>query len=337
MGSPTRLSARWPACPSCGSFPARWPLPFKASTSRSRRFAGDCGGSGPRRQRAKGRGTRPRHRPARQRRGRLPRWSRRFDRELVGRLRHSGRDCRCHRRRAPERAGRATDPQARAIDIDAHDLYLKGMYALNKWTESSMARALADFREAIARDAGLAPAYAALAEGHVWLYAGLGILPATDTIPQARSAVETALDLDPTLATHIRFVPDCHEPRLGSKGRGRRARACARPRPWLGGDTSWNAWRLALFERQHDLALIELDAAERLNPLDLQVKTQIGYIHLFHHRFDSAIEQFERVLSLEPAFAFAHYALGDACTLVGPATTGRSRRSSRRSRSVADR
>ncbi len=44
------------------------------------------------------------------------------------------------------------------------------------------------------------------------------------------------------------------------------------------------------------------------------MKTLIGYFHYFRHDFDRAIGQFERVLALEPSFAFAHYALGDACT-----------------------
>jgi tetratricopeptide (TPR) repeat protein len=79
----------------------------------------------------------------------------------------------------------------------------------------------------------------------------------------------------------------------------------------------WNAWRLALLERRHDQALVELEEAERLDPLDLQLKTQIGYVHFFHHDLDRAVDQFERVLALEPAFAFAHYALGDACTQRG--------------------
>ena len=84
----------------------------------------------------------------------------------------------------------------------------------------------------------------------------------------------------------------------------------------------WNAWRLALLERRHDQALIELEEAERLDPLDLQVKTQIGYVHHFHHDLDRAIEQFEKVLALEPSFAFAHYALGDACTRTGAVRPG---------------
>ena len=58
-------------------------------------------------------------------------------------------------------------------------------------------------------------------------------------------------------------------------------------------------WRCS--RRRHDQALIELEEAERLDPLDLQLKTQIGYVHYFHHDLDRAVEQFERVLALEPA------------------------------------
>ncbi len=75
-----------------------------------------------------------------------------------------------------------------------------------------------------------------------------------------------------------------------------------------------NAWRLLLLERQFDGAIVELEEAARLDPLHLQVMTLIGYFHYFRHEFARAIEQFDKVLSLEPSFAFAHYALGDACT-----------------------
>ena len=91
-------------------------------------------------------------------------------------------------------------PRRTPLDADAHDLYLRGMYSLNKWNDDSMRRAMADFRQAIERDPAFAPAYAALAEGHMWLYSGLGILSAAETVPQARAAIDTALQLDPNLA-----------------------------------------------------------------------------------------------------------------------------------------
>ena len=241
-------------------------------------------------------------------------WSKRFDRELsdvfviqdeiaasiLNEFR-IGRDT-----RSPERA---------PLNVPAHDAYLKGMYALNKWTEGAMRQAIADFKHAITEDADFAPAYAALAEAHIWFYSGLGILPAAETVPHARLAVEKALALDPNLA-HAHKVRGLiamnHDwDRRGAEGALTRALQLG---PGSASAHLWNAWRLALLEKRHDLALIELEEAERLDPLDLQVKTQIGYVHHFRHDLDRAIEQFEKVVTLEPSFAFAHYALGDAYT-----------------------
>ncbi|WP_410968828.1 hypothetical protein, partial [Salmonella sp. SAL4444] len=59
---------------------------------------------------------------------------------------------------------------------------------------------ITEFEAAIACDPDFAPAYAALAECHIWLYSGLGVLPAHETVPRAMKAVERALELDPSLA-----------------------------------------------------------------------------------------------------------------------------------------
>jgi serine/threonine protein kinase/tetratricopeptide (TPR) repeat protein len=207
---------------------------------------------------------------------------------------------------------------AQRVDLEAHDAYLKGMYVLNKWTDQSVPQAIDHFREAIALAPRFAPAHAALAEAHIWLYSGLGILPASETVPQARRAVETALELDPNLADAHKvraLIAMNHDwDRRGAEEGLSRALELG---PGSAAAHLWNAWRLALLERQHERAIAELHQAERLDPLDLQLKTQIGYVHYFHHDLDRAIEQFERVLGLEPAFAFAHYALGDVCAQKG--------------------
>ena len=167
-------------------------------------------------------------------------------------------------------------------------------------------------------DAQFAPAYAALAEAHVWFYSGLGVLPADETVPHARRAVDRALALDANLAQAWKvrgLIAMNHD-----WDRREAEHALTRALQLGPGSASahlWNAWRLALLEQRHDLALIELEEAERLDPLDLQVKTQIGYVHHFRHDLDRAIAQFEKVVALEPSFAFAHYALGDACTQRG--------------------
>ena len=78
-----------------------------------------------------------------------------------------------------------------------------------------------------------------------------------------------------------------------------------------------NAMRLATLEGDFVRALAELERAEQLDPLHLQIKTNVGYGHLFARDYPRAVEQFQRVLALEPSFAFAHYGLGDALIQLG--------------------
>ena len=245
-------------------------------------------------------------------------WSRRFDRELsdVLAIQDEIASTVVNELRL-DLAGRPAKSRT-SFDAIAHEAYLKGMYALNKWTHDSVRRAITGFREAIGQDPGFAPAYAALAEGQVWLYSGLGILPANETVPEARWAVGKALLLDSRLAdahkVHALIAMNHDWDRRTAEEALTRALELS---PGLAAARLWNAWRLALLERRHDRAIVELEEAERLDPLDLQVKTQIGYVHAFRHDLDRAVEQFQRVLAIEPSFAFAHYALGDALTQKG--------------------
>jgi eukaryotic-like serine/threonine-protein kinase len=200
----------------------------------------------------------------------------------------------------------------------AYDAYLHGTYALNKWSEEWVRKGIGFFQDALARDPEFAPAHAGLAECHLWLYSGVGIAPAAEAVPPARAAVERALQLDPLLAAGHRLrgmIAMNHDwDRRGAEQGLRRAVELA---PGSAETRLANAWRLALLESRYDEALADLAQAERLGPLDLQVKTQIGYVHYFLHDLDRAVAQFERVLATDATIAFAHYALGDALTQRG--------------------
>jgi TolB-like protein len=173
-------------------------------------------------------------------------WSKRFDRELSDvfviqdEIAASILD--------EFRIRRDARPSERApLNVPAHDAYLKGMCALNKWTDGAMRQAIIDFNQAIAEDADFAPAYAALAEAHIWFYSGLGILPAAETVPHARQAVDTALTLDANLA-HAHKVRGLIAMNHDWDRRGAE-QALTRALQLGPGSASahlWNAWRLAL-------------------------------------------------------------------------------------------
>jgi TolB-like protein len=160
------------------------------------------------------------------------------------------------------RISRNRSPQRGSLNIPAHEAYLKGMYSLNRWTDASVQQAIVNLNEAIGADDGFAPAYAALAEAYVWFYSGIGVLPARETIPRARWAVDRALALEPNLA-HAHKVRGLiamnHDwDRSGAEQALTRALDLG---PGSASTHLWNAWRLALLETRHDLALTELEHA----------------------------------------------------------------------------
>jgi serine/threonine protein kinase/Tfp pilus assembly protein PilF len=242
-------------------------------------------------------------------------WSKRFDRELADLFAVEDEIAETI---VGELASGLAAPVPRAPaprNTDAHDAYLQGLYALNRWTADDARRAIDSFRDAIARDPGFAAAHAGLAECYVWLYSGVGLLSAREAVPPAREAVRTALELDPDL-------PDAHRLRgvvaMNHDWDRRGAEDGLRKAIALGPSSATahvaNAWRLVLLEARYEEALESLAAAERLGPLDLQVKTMIGYVHYMLHDLDRAVAQFEKTVALDASFAFAHYALGDVFT-----------------------
>ena len=183
---------------------------------------------------------------------------------------------------------------------------------MNRWTEDWVERAMRSFEQAIAKDPGYALAHAAIAECLVWFYSGIGTRSAVETIPRAREAAAKALALGPEL-------PEPHKV-LGliamSHDWDRKAAEASFARgielnPSSADARVWNAWRLSLLEGSYQEALAELRVAEDLDPLDLRIKTQVGYVYYFLRELDRTEAQFREVLAIDPHFAFGHYALGD--------------------------
>ncbi len=97
---------------------------------------------------------------------------------------------------APELKGRI-DAQP-TESFEAYDLYTRGRYLFNRFATHEDRVTAADlFQRAIAADSMYASAYVGLAEAYSFL-GGQGYLSAEEALPQARAAVEKALELDET-------------------------------------------------------------------------------------------------------------------------------------------
>jgi eukaryotic-like serine/threonine-protein kinase len=246
-------------------------------------------------------------------------WSRRFDRELDDVFAVQDQIARTVAAELRTEVGAPAEPRpARQASVQAYEAYLRGLYAMNRWTEDWVERAVGCFEEAVAGDPGYAPAHAALADCLVWFYSGIGTRPAATTIPRARDAARRSLELDPALADGhkvLGLIAMSHD-----WDRASVERAFTRALELNPGSADlrvWNGWRLSLLEGSHEAALGELRTAETLDPLDLRIKTRIGYVYYFVRDLDRAAAQFRSVLDVDPHFAFAHYALGDVLAQQG--------------------
>ena len=103
----------------------------------------------------------------------------------------------------------------RALNPQAHELYLKGRFEWGKRSQAGFEKAAEYFQQAIDADPTYARAYAGLADSYL-LLGGYSRHPQMETLPKAKALASRALELDPTLAGGAHHPgPGCSEPGLG--------------------------------------------------------------------------------------------------------------------------
>jgi adenylate cyclase len=95
---------------------------------------------------------------------------------------------------APERRAIAARPTENG---EAHDLYLKGRYYVEKYTEEGIRTGIAYFQQAIDLDSNYAPAYSGIAYAH-FTATDFFVAP-RESMPKMSEAARKALELDDTL------------------------------------------------------------------------------------------------------------------------------------------
>jgi serine/threonine-protein kinase len=184
----------------------------------------------------------------------------------------------------------------------AYEAYLRGSYWLGRINLESANRAISAFEDAIRADSGFAPAYAGLSNAlQQWVaIARTGDLYAT--LSRASANVERALQLDPDLAAGylaratIRlnaWAPD-------SLVEADISRAMARM-PNSAGTRIVHSLALARRGRYAD-AQVEAAAAVQLDPLSPAMHTAAALNALGARRYDLAMIESRRTLSLDPQF-----------------------------------
>jgi TolB-like protein/Tfp pilus assembly protein PilF len=194
-----------------------------------------------------------------------------------------------------------------AVNPQAHDSYLKGLYYWNKFTEEGMRRAVAYFEQAIQQDSNYAPAYAGLAHAyHELAY----YVPPKEVMPKAKAAAMRALQLDDTDAeAHAALGWIKWHYDWDWSGAEKEYLRALEVNPGSMQARAQYAVYLDTMGRFQE-GLQEHKAVLELDPLSLIDRVTFGDAYSFVGRYDEAVEQYQKALEVDPNFADAHAGLG---------------------------
>ena len=194
-------------------------------------------------------------------------------------------------------------------DIEAYNLYLKGLFYWNKWTASEVHAAIKYFGEAAAKDPEFALPYSALADCYIFLGA-YGFMPSKTSYPKAKQYADKALQLDPKHAealTSLALVKLFFDWDLdGACGAFQNA---LRLNPGSASVHHCYMYYLQAAGRMEE-AVAEMETARILDPLSLVMNNVLAEAYFYAGRLDDAIVQINRTLELDPYFRGAVWNCG---------------------------
>ena len=204
---------------------------------------------------------------------------------------------------------KAAIARRRTLDPEAHNLYLKGIYFLRKYTPDGFSKAIGYFERALEKDPDYALAYYGLAEVfYVCTY--WGNMAPNEAYPRAKMYVNKALEIDDTLGeahAALGFVYASYD--WNWKLAEGELKQALQLNPSSAMVHMSRSWLLSLTQR-HDDAVIEARRAQELDPLSNIVNTHVGLACIWGSQYDNAIEELQMTLTMDPSFYLAHYYLG---------------------------
>ena len=195
-------------------------------------------------------------------------------------------------------------------NLAAHNLYLQGRYHLNQRTEEGLRKALEFFEKALAEDAESSLAQSGLADAY-GLLGHYGVLGPADVWTKAASSAAAAVMLDEhsaeahTSLAHVKSTQDWDW--IGAEREFQKALAC---NPRYATAHHWYAMSCLAPLGRLDEARDEMLLAQSIDPVSSIVARDLAVIHFYRRDFDTALEQCDHTVELNPHFAPAYWILG---------------------------
>ena len=195
-------------------------------------------------------------------------------------------------------------------DTVAYQLYLQGRYQWNKRTLDGLQQSIDFFNQAIDKDPRYARAYAGLADAYA-LLADFNVLPAREVTPKLQSAAAKALELDNTLAEAHTSLAWASFHVWDWAGAEREFKRALELNPGYSTAHLWYGEYLTALGR-FDEAQTELSRAVEQNPLSAETNLAVASRSYYARQPTPAIEQAQKVLTMDSNFVPAHELLGRA-------------------------
>lgn len=200
-------------------------------------------------------------------------------------------------------------------DVEAYQLYLKGRYIYNRFTEADLHRSLEFYHRALDVDPRYARAYAGIADS--WMNLADDWMAPEEAYPEAKRAARRAIELDETLSeahTALGKVLGWYDWAFDEAELALRRAVAANPNY---ADAHWGLASILPPNGQLEEALDEMRVALSLDPLSATFGRFTARFLLYLRRYDEAIEQAQRTLDVNPGAVHALVHMGQANLAMG--------------------
>ncbi len=206
--------------------------------------------------------------------------------------------------------------------LEAYDLYIRGRYIMDDRgaTREGVESASELYRQATVADPDYALAYSGLGQTYLDLF-NLAYLAEDEALPQARAAIERALELDPDLA--VARVQRARVLLLELKP-SEAEQELKRVLDLNPGSADAHALisSVLLNLGRPDEAVLEARHAVQLDPLSARHRRSLLSRLSWTRDFEGTIAESQKLLELDPTEADAHYYAGMAYTIIGELESG---------------
>ncbi len=187
--------------------------------------------------------------------------------------------------------------QPKAVDPEAHDIYLKARAQWSSRTEEGLRKSIEYFQQAISKDPHYALAYAGMADSYI-ISAEKGFLPLDEAYAKIRWASNKAVEVDETVADGHIMVATAREHDRNWTEAEREYRRAVELNPGLARAHHWYGLLLSGLKR-HDEAISELKRAVEIEPLNASLYTNQAIVYANAHRYPAALGSAQAAITVE--------------------------------------